>query len=485
MGAACQTGRMFATLHTTAGDIRIELYPNHAPKTVAELRGPGHGEQPWTDPTTGEQRTDPLYAGVVFHRVIDGFMIQGGDPLGTGRAARATPSTTRSTPSSSFNEPYLLAMANAGKRLDPVTGKVGGTNGSQFFISRRDHRLAQRQAHDLRQGRRRREPRRRRQDRHHARTSRRPSGRGHRHRLHRHRGLRPPSASPPTGAQAAPPVCPRHPDRVSYVRCQRCGRPTCPDCQRQASVGIQCVDCVAEAARALPTHPHGPRRGEPTGPAGRHAHAHRPVRGQLRPAAGRARLDRAAGSSRRSAGYFEPWRFLTVAFLHSTANYLHIVFNMVALWFVGPMLEQSLGRARYLTLYLLSAVGGSVGSVLLARDLSADGAVQRRSVGCGVRAVRRGARGHPPARRRLPRDHRPDRHQLRDRLRRPASPGRRTWAGWSPVVLLAAAYAYAPKERRGSSPSPRRRPGRAVVRGAAEVPVVRRLLSDLAADPVV
>jgi membrane associated rhomboid family serine protease len=70
-------------------------------------------------------------------------------------------------------------------------------------------------------------------------------------------------------------------------------------------------------------------------------------------------------------GYFEPWRFLSVAFLHSTTQYMHIVFNMVALWFVGPMLEQSLGRTRYLTLYLLSAVGGSVGSVLLAPDLSA------------------------------------------------------------------------------------------------------------------
>src|SRR6478735_8336449 len=50
--------------------------------------------------------------------------------------------------------------------------------------------------------------------------------------------------------QQAPPVCPRHPDRVSYVRCQRCGRPTCPECQRQAAVGIQCVDCVREQAAA-------------------------------------------------------------------------------------------------------------------------------------------------------------------------------------------------------------------------------------------
>ncbi len=65
------------------------------------------------------------------------------------------------------------------------------------------------------------------------------------------------------------------------------------------------------------------------------------------------------------AGFHEPWRFLTAAFLHSQTLYLHIVFNMVALWFVGPMLEQVLGRIRFLTLYLLSAVGGSVGLVLL------------------------------------------------------------------------------------------------------------------------
>ena len=69
-------------------------------------------------------------------------------------------------------------------------------------------------------------------------------------------------------------------------------------------------------------------------------------------------------------GYFEPWRFLTAAFLHSPGQLLHIAFNMAALWFVGPTLENTLGRARYITLYLLSAVGGSVGSVLLASATS-------------------------------------------------------------------------------------------------------------------
>ncbi|MGY4644438.1 peptidylprolyl isomerase [Cellulomonas sp. URHB0016] len=126
---------MFATLHTTAGDIRIELYPNHAPRTVENFVGLATGTKPWTDPATGQERTDALYAGVVFHRVIRDFMIQGGDPLGTGRGGPGYNFDDEIHPELGFTEPYLLAMANAGKRLDPATGKVGGTNGSQFFIS--------------------------------------------------------------------------------------------------------------------------------------------------------------------------------------------------------------------------------------------------------------------------------------------------------------------------------------------------------------
>ena len=126
---------MFATLHTTAGDIRIELYPNHAPKTVANFAGLAQGSKPWTDPRTGAERTEPLYDGVIFHRVIPGFMIQGGDPLGTGTGGPGYSFDDEIHPELAFTEPYLLAMANSGQRRDPVTGKVGGTNGSQFFIS--------------------------------------------------------------------------------------------------------------------------------------------------------------------------------------------------------------------------------------------------------------------------------------------------------------------------------------------------------------
>ena len=126
---------MFATLHTSAGDIRIELFPNHAPNTVANFTGLATGTKTWTHPATGAESNEPLYNGVIFHRVIAGFMIQGGDPLGRGTGGPGYDFDDEIHPELTFSEPYLLAMANAGKRLNPITGKVGGTNGSQFFIS--------------------------------------------------------------------------------------------------------------------------------------------------------------------------------------------------------------------------------------------------------------------------------------------------------------------------------------------------------------
>ena len=126
---------MFATLHTTSGDIRIELFPNHAPRTVENFVGLATGTKPWKDPATGAERTDPLYDGVIFHRVIKDFMIQGGDPLGRGTGGPGYTFDDEIHPELAFTEPYLLAMANAGVRRDPVTGKPAGTNGSQFFIT--------------------------------------------------------------------------------------------------------------------------------------------------------------------------------------------------------------------------------------------------------------------------------------------------------------------------------------------------------------
>ena len=90
-----------ATLHTNQGDIKLNLFPNHAPKTVRNFVGLADGTQEWKDPKTNSAGSGPLYDGVIFHRVIQGFMIQGGDPLGTGTGGRATSSLMSSTPSSS------------------------------------------------------------------------------------------------------------------------------------------------------------------------------------------------------------------------------------------------------------------------------------------------------------------------------------------------------------------------------------------------
>jgi peptidyl-prolyl cis-trans isomerase len=120
---------MEATLHTNHGDITVELYPNHAPETVANFVGLATGKREWTHPKTGEKTSNPLYDGVIFHRVIPGFMIQGGDPIGMGTGGPGYQFDDEIHPELAFTEPYLLAMANAGKSR----GK--GTNGSQFFIT--------------------------------------------------------------------------------------------------------------------------------------------------------------------------------------------------------------------------------------------------------------------------------------------------------------------------------------------------------------
>lgn len=116
---------LFATLKTNRGDIVIKLFPNHAPKTVANFVELAEGTREWTDPNTGQKSNAPLYNGTVFHRVIDGFMLQGGDPLGTGTGGPGYKFADEFHPDLAFTRPFLLAMANAGP----------GTNGSQFFIT--------------------------------------------------------------------------------------------------------------------------------------------------------------------------------------------------------------------------------------------------------------------------------------------------------------------------------------------------------------
>jgi peptidyl-prolyl cis-trans isomerase A (cyclophilin A) len=117
---------LFATLHTNMGDIEVRLFPLQAPKTVENFVGLAEGSRDWIDPKTRQKVSGrPLYDGTVFHRVIQGFMIQGGDPLGTGTGGPGYTFRDEFSPDLAFTRPYLLAMANAGP----------GTNGSQFFIT--------------------------------------------------------------------------------------------------------------------------------------------------------------------------------------------------------------------------------------------------------------------------------------------------------------------------------------------------------------
>lgn len=177
-----------------------------------------------------------------------------------------------------------------------------------------------------------------------------------------------PPIPPPVGAPDAAeqvPTCPRHPDRESYVRCQRCGRPACPECQRPAAVGIQCVDCVREGSRTV-------RQGRTV--FGGSATDGRPLVTYwiigICVAVFVLQLVVPGLTSRiafvPAYAESEPWRFLTSAFAHSTGMLLHIGFNMYALWVMGQYLEPLLGRARFLAVYLLSALGGSVLFLLLA-----------------------------------------------------------------------------------------------------------------------
>jgi peptidyl-prolyl cis-trans isomerase A (cyclophilin A) len=118
-----------ATITTNLGVIKVNLFGNHAPKTVENFVGLATGQIEWKHPGTGKVSKEKLYDGVVFHRIIPNFMIQGGDPLGQGVGGPGYQFDDEIHPELDFTKPYVLAMANAGK----VAGK--GTNGSQFFIT--------------------------------------------------------------------------------------------------------------------------------------------------------------------------------------------------------------------------------------------------------------------------------------------------------------------------------------------------------------
>jgi membrane associated rhomboid family serine protease len=164
------------------------------------------------------------------------------------------------------------------------------------------------------------------------------------------------------------PVCPRHPDRESWVRCQRCNRPACPQCQRPAAVGIQCVDCVAEANKGVRQ-----ARGTFGGAlSSRDTLVTKLFIGiclvvfgaqQVMPASLEAQLSLINGRYLDAFSNGLWWQPVTSAFMH--ASVIHLLFNMYALWITGQYLEPLLGRARFVALYLVSALGGAVGGLLL------------------------------------------------------------------------------------------------------------------------
>jgi peptidyl-prolyl cis-trans isomerase A (cyclophilin A) len=118
--------KVTATLHTSQGTIRLSLLPDHAPKTVANFVGLAEGTKEYSSVNAKGEPTGPYFDGSIFHRIIDGFMIQGGDPTGTGRGGPGYNFADEFHPELQFNRPYLLAMANPGRP---------NMNGSQFFIT--------------------------------------------------------------------------------------------------------------------------------------------------------------------------------------------------------------------------------------------------------------------------------------------------------------------------------------------------------------
>jgi len=212
----------------------------------------------------------------------------------------------------------------------------------------------------------------------------------------------PPPHQPQFQPQAPAPQCYRHPGRVTYINCQRCARPICPECMIPAAVGFQCPECVAEGARETRQN-QGPYGGERSrNPAWTSivlmtlnaavwllitltGGASSPWvyrlgllpdgicllgDGRLVPNSGEAACTAIGGAAVWVPGVADGawWQPVTSAFTH--VDLMHIAFNMLALWFLGPQLERVVGRTRFLALYLLSALAGSTAVMWLAADYS-------------------------------------------------------------------------------------------------------------------
>ena len=169
--------------------------------------------------------------------------------------------------------------------------------------------------------------------------------------------------------QAAP-TCFRHPQTVSDVSCNRCGRSICPQCQVSAPVGVHCVDCVAQANKNLPqqkTQFGG--RARSGAPVVTYTFIGLNVLVYLLQWIIPGFTNQLVLAPALAA--YEPWRLITSAFAHSTSSFLHLAMNMYGVYIFGSMLEPRMGRLRFTWLYLLSAFGGSLGVLLLSDPLSA------------------------------------------------------------------------------------------------------------------
>jgi len=174
-------------------------------------------------------------------------------------------------------------------------------------------------------------------------------------------------STPAPQAEIDSEYCYRHPDRQSFIHCQRCGRTICPQCQTQAAVGVQCPECVREGRQQIAASRPGLLSrliGTGSTPIVTYALiASCIVLYVAQWVTGGALTDAWVLDPRLIAS--QPWRLVTSAFLHSQGFIPHLLFNMYALFIFGPPLERFLGRLRYLALYVVGALGGSVGVVLL------------------------------------------------------------------------------------------------------------------------
>ena len=164
--------------------------------------------------------------------------------------------------------------------------------------------------------------------------------------------------------------CYRHPDRQSFVLCQRCGRTICPECQTQAAVGVHCPECVRESRESAPRTKSAFVTRLRRNPDGRPVVTYSIIGLSLLIYLIQFVTGDQGSPVTSELLYYpvltvdEPWRMVTAIFAH--LSILHVLLNMYTLFVFGPMLESSLGRIRFIALYLISGFGGSVAVLLLA-----------------------------------------------------------------------------------------------------------------------